>query len=1151
MDLTSAQRPISRRTVVKGAGLTVAGAALSMLATARVSRAEAATPSATFYVSPAGKDSNDGSPGAPFATLEAARDAIRALKSASGLPRGGVTVYLRGGRHERSSTFSLGAQDSGTEAAPIIYRGYRGEVAEIVGSQVLDERAFAPVTDQAVLARLSPAVRDKIRQISLPAQGITDYAGAVGNPGAAVYPSAGAAAPLQLVSGDIWMTLARWPDSEYTEMDEIIDDGTSGKPLQFRYTDERPAHWASLDDVWIFGYPKYIWAYESHQIATVNAAESTITTKSGTTYGAVPGARYYYFNVLEELDSPGEWYLDRSTGKLYLYPPADLGTMSTRLTQHTTPLITMDGADHVTFADLTLGESRGTAISSTGGSDNLVLSCVFAFLGGRAVLFAGGSRNGVVGCEIHDTGIGGVVIDSGDRPTLTPGEGYVENNRIHAFARWQPNYAPAVQVHGVGNRVAHNEIHDAPHLGILFYGNDHVFEYNELHHLVYDTQDAGAVYVERDWSFQGNVLRYNYLHDINNKRSHLPRADGTQAGIYLDSAVGGTYFYGNVFERVATPIMLGSGRSNVLDNNLFLDCDQPIWMVDNSASLVSVLTERLEQMPYKREPWASRYPALVTLLDDDPMVMKYNVVIRNVSAASGPSAYSDGALEYGSFQNNWITDRADIGTLDGSHYLRGDSPVFENIDGFAVIPAALAGPYARSEQLVRLAALVKAFTDSGDIGSGLSKKLGRLLELARKALSAGRTRVAAAQLERFVSTSTACSPTAAAGLRPLAESLMATIAGDSFQKVTAHATKTVMPVGGDVRVWAMGDMLSGRYVNVFPAHTLTSLTPGLAKVGPGDTARALAVGKAGLSVSATHDGTTRTGVARVDVLTALLQKITVSAETPLLTAGGNPVTLSVTGTMTNGDPAKLAAEDLKFITSNPAVATVDAAGVVTPVAKGVTVITATATQNGISADAGLGVIVQPAQVNLPAGWSVSNFGHTVHGGDIPTQGAASYQDGVWWVASNGANIWFDRDDCTFLHQDLTGATDLTITATIRNGTAGPHPGYGLIIRDGDAESANEISWRSQQGGSLIVQYRNADKPDSWWISAPAMALPVSLRLVKQGDLFTAHLNRDGTWTAMGSVTVPMGPNLRVGLGIFAHAALAAEADIADVEISTP
>jgi len=68
-----------------------------------------------IYVAADGADENPGTEARPFATLERARDAIRALKKKDGLPPGGVTVRLRGGVYCLGSTLELAKEDSGTE----------------------------------------------------------------------------------------------------------------------------------------------------------------------------------------------------------------------------------------------------------------------------------------------------------------------------------------------------------------------------------------------------------------------------------------------------------------------------------------------------------------------------------------------------------------------------------------------------------------------------------------------------------------------------------------------------------------------------------------------------------------------------------------------------------------------------------------------------------------------------------------------------------------------------------------------------------------------------------------------------------------------------------------------------------------------------
>ena len=90
-------------------------------------------PAVRLYIAPDGSDADDGSKAKPFATLERARDEIRAIKQRGGLPSGGVSVEGRGGEYPMKQTFALTADDSGTENAPVVYRAFRGETPAFRG----------------------------------------------------------------------------------------------------------------------------------------------------------------------------------------------------------------------------------------------------------------------------------------------------------------------------------------------------------------------------------------------------------------------------------------------------------------------------------------------------------------------------------------------------------------------------------------------------------------------------------------------------------------------------------------------------------------------------------------------------------------------------------------------------------------------------------------------------------------------------------------------------------------------------------------------------------------------------------------------------------------------------------------------------------
>ncbi|MCX5759177.1 MAG: hypothetical protein NTU83_11850, partial [Candidatus Hydrogenedentes bacterium] len=117
-------------------------------------------PAVRLYVAPDGSDADAGSEVKPFATLERARDEVRAIKQRGGLPSGGVAVEVRGGEYPVKQTFALTADDSGTEDAPIVYRAYRDETPAFRGGIRLS--GFTPVADAAVLARLPEEARGKV-----------------------------------------------------------------------------------------------------------------------------------------------------------------------------------------------------------------------------------------------------------------------------------------------------------------------------------------------------------------------------------------------------------------------------------------------------------------------------------------------------------------------------------------------------------------------------------------------------------------------------------------------------------------------------------------------------------------------------------------------------------------------------------------------------------------------------------------------------------------------------------------------------------------------------------------------------------------------------------------------------------------------------
>lgn len=580
------------------------------------------SPANDFWVGPAGDDSNPGTKNKPFVSLEKAREAVRQLRG--NLPRQPVTIWLRGGDYFRTNALELLAVDSGTPQCPILWRAYNEEPVRIVGGRLLS--GFKPVTEAIVLARLEKAARKNVVQLNLRQLGLSDF-GELKSRG---FGRESVPAHCELFFEHRPMQLARWPNQGqfatiegYPAASDSKDDhgGNLGALAGgFIYSGQRPRNWHETENLWVHGYWAYDWANSYEKVAVLDLEQRLVkTTAPHGLYGFRKGQRFYFLNVLEELDQPGEWFLERSTGVLYFWPPEKEAQQKEKRTEPEIilsllgePLLKLSGVSNVTFRGLTLEATRANAVEIHDGASNRLAGCLIRNIGNSAVVIKGGTGHGVISCDIVDTGDGGVSLTGGDRQTLTPGGHYVENCHFERQGRWSKCYVPAVALSGVGLRAAHNLIHHHPHCAILFWGNDHVMEFNEIHHIALETGDVGAIYTGRDYSFRGNKIRYNYIH-------HTGGVGMGSMGVYMDDCVSGTEVFGNIFYKVHWAMFLGGGRDHRVENNVFVDCD-PAVRADGrglDATLVwrSMVNEymrgKLAEMP--AELYRSRYPELKAL----------------------------------------------------------------------------------------------------------------------------------------------------------------------------------------------------------------------------------------------------------------------------------------------------------------------------------------------------------------------------------------------------------------------------------------------------------------------------------------------------------------------------------------------------------
>lgn len=641
-----------------------------------------------LYVSPDGNDqwsgkladpNTDGSDG-PFATLEKARDTIQAFKKKGESLQDGVTVYLREGEYFIEDTFTLSAEDNGAKNAPIVYQPHKNEMVRITGGISIDQ--FKPLKDSEVRKRFRPSAREHIVYTNLKEQGIAEF-GELKNRGFGrpVYKSA-----LELFFKGEPMTLARWPNDGWLKIKDVPKGQDGG---QFTFEEDRPTGWKESDDIWVHGFWTRDWADSYERIKTLDVENHLIETyPPHGVYGYTKGQRFYFLNVMEELDSPGEWYLDHDTGNLYFWPPESIGKNDAYVSLTEDPLIQLKDVKHTQFKGMAFEYTRGNAIEIDGGSDNLIAGCLLRNIGNTAVTINGGEKNGVQGCDIYYTGDGGIRINGGDRNSLTPAGHFAVNNDIHRYSRSVITYRPAVRLNGVGNRLAHNHIHHGPHCGVLFSGNEHVLEFNEVNHVCYETGDVGAFYIGRDWTERGNVVRHNYFHHIEGPYTH-----GAMS-VYLDDAASGTTIFGNIFYKASKAAFVGGGRDNLIENNIFVECEPSVHFdargLNWAAKYIKKgggwhMYEKLKSVNYDQPPYSKKYPELVPILQEKPHHPMGNKVIRNISVNGKWLNLQRVEKEWVHFEDNLVDEDPHFADLEKQDFrLRSDSPAFDL--GFKPIP---------------------------------------------------------------------------------------------------------------------------------------------------------------------------------------------------------------------------------------------------------------------------------------------------------------------------------------------------------------------------------------------------------------------------------------------------------------------------------